>query len=207
MSGHVGSGGRGGQDSSLVRALGRAVTTYDGLTGRHSGRVGALAELLAAQLDLAFPDRLVLAHAGILHDLGKLGIASTILDKEGRLEPDDMADIHRHPIIGAEMLLALSPDLAPMADGVRAHHERWDGNGYPYGLAGEDIPLFGRVLAVVDVYDSLTHPRTYRKTVYSAGRARSFVEDHAGSHFDPECVSAIVAALRERENAKRQFGL
>ncbi|MGO9198220.1 MAG: HD-GYP domain-containing protein [Acidimicrobiales bacterium] len=190
-----------------MRALGHAVSSYDGLTGRHSGRVGALAELLAAQLDIAYPDRLIVAHAGVLHDLGKLGIAPAILDKEGRLTAEEMEEVHRHPIIGAEMLLAISPDLAPMAAGVRAHHERWDGTGYPDGLAAEDIPLFGRVLSVMDVYDALTHPRSYRKTIYSPSRARTFLEDRAGTQFDPDCVNASLDVLRAKERARRQFSI
>jgi putative two-component system response regulator len=193
------------QEEMLVQALGRAVSSYDGLTGRHSGRVGVLAGLLAAQLDLSCPDRLLVAHAGVVHDLGKLGISPTILAKEGRLTPDEIDEVQRHPIIGAEMLLSLSAELAAMAAGVRAHHERWDGGGYPDGLAGEDIPVFGRVLAVVDVYDAITHPRSYRKTIYSPSHARAFVEERSGTHFDPECVSASLDVLRARERGRRQF--
>ncbi len=195
------------QEQSLVRALGQAVASYDGLTGRHSGRVGDLAGLLAAQLDLSSPDRLIAAHAGVLHDLGKLGMAPSVLAKEGRLTPEETAEVQRHPIIGAEMLLAISTDLAPMAAGVRAHHERWDGTGYPDRLAGAAIPVFGRVLAVVDVYDALTHPRTYRKTIYSASHARAYLLERAGPHFDPDCVDASLDFLVARERGRRQFSM
>ncbi|MGD0082909.1 MAG: HD-GYP domain-containing protein [Acidimicrobiales bacterium] len=193
------------QEQSLVRALRLAVSSYDGLTGRHSGRVGSLAGLLATQLDLASPDRLIVAHAGVLHDLGKLGLSPEVLVKEGRLTPEETEEVQRHPIIGAKMLLAISPALASMAAGVRAHHERWDGAGYPDGLAGEAIPVFGRVLAVVDVYDALTHPRSYRKTIYSAGRARAYLQEHVGTYFDPDCVSATLDILRAKERGRRQF--
>lgn len=191
----------------LVRAFGRAISDYDLLTGNHSGRVSHLAALLAAQLDLDRPDRLLVAHAGVVHDLGKLGIDPRILSKPGPLTTDERAEIERHPIIGSEMLLSISPDLAPMAAGVRAHHERWDGRGYPDGLAGSEIPVFGRVLGVVDVYDALTHPRSYRRTVFSAAKARSYLEEHAGTQFEPECVHATMDILRAAERARRQFAV
>jgi putative two-component system response regulator len=195
------------EEESLVRALGSAVSSYDGLTGRHSGRVGDLAALLAAQLDLDHPDRLLVKHAGVLHDLGKLGVPRAILAKEGRLTPAERAEVQRHPDIGAEMLLSISPDLAPMADGVRAHHERWDGEGYPNRLAGEAIPRFGRLLAVIDVYDAITHPRSYRKTVYSPSRAQEFLRERSGTQFDAECVSAALDVLAARQRSRRQFSV
>ncbi len=143
----------------------------------------------------------------MLHDLGKLGVSGAILAKEGRLTPDERAEIERHPDIGADMLLAVSPDLAPMAEGVRAHHEQWDGGGYPRGLAGEAIPRFGRLLGVIDVYDAITHPRSYRKTVYSRARARDFLRERSGTHFDPECVNAAIEVLIAADLGRRQFSV
>lgn len=195
------------QEDPLVRAFWEAISSYDSMTGTHSGRVADLAGLLAAQLDINLPDRLLMAHAGLVHDLGKLGLPPAILAKSGPLTPEERAEVERHPIIGADILLSTSFDLAPMAAGVRAHHERWDGTGYPDGLAGEQIPLFGRVLAVVDVYDALTNPRTYRNFVYTRSQARTFLEEHAGSHFDPECVSASLDVLIAQDRGRRQFSV
>ena len=171
--------------------------------GRRSPlHVGDLAGLIAAQLDIDRPDRLLVAHAGVVHDLGKLGLSPAILAEPGPLTPEERVEVERHPVIGAEVLLSISADLAPMAAGVRAHHERWDGTGYPDGLAGEEIPLFGRLLAVVDVYDALTHPRIYRKAVYTRSRARAYLEEHAGTHFDAECVSASLDILRAKARGR-----
>jgi putative two-component system response regulator len=190
---------------SIVHALNQAVIYYDEPTGGHSARVGDLAGLLAAQLDLGHPDRLLVAHAGVIHDIGKLGIKPEILAKAGPLTPEERTEVQRHSAIGAEVLLDISPDLALLAGGVRAHHERWDGTGYPDGLAGEQIPLFGRLLAVVDVYDALTSPRNYRKSFYTSDEAMAYIEEHAGTQFDPECVSATLDVLRAQAHGLHQF--
>jgi HD-GYP domain-containing protein (c-di-GMP phosphodiesterase class II) len=181
---------------SIAEALNRALSHYDEPTANHSERVGTLAGLLAAQLDLDRPDRLLIAQAGIVHDVGKLGIRPAILAKTGPLTPDERTEVQRHSAIGAEMLLDISPDLAPLAEGVRAHHERWDGTGYPDGLAGDEIPLFGRLLAVVDVYDALTSPRIYRNSHYTSSEAMTYLEEHAGTQFDPQVVRATLDILR-----------
>lgn len=197
--------GRDKPQSSLVHAFERALDSYDAHVARHSERVSDLARVLAAHLDLDHPDRLLVARAGVVHELCKLGLPRGILGKPGPLSPDERAAMERHPIIGADVLLVMSHDLKSLAAGVRAHHERWDGSGYPDGLAGEQIPLFGRLLAVVDVYDALTHPRVYRKGVLSPAKARDYLDEHAGTQFDPECVSAGVEVLTAREQRRSQF--
>lgn len=187
---------------SITRAFSQALSEYDESTADHSERVGGLASRLAAELDLDYPDRLLVTHAGLIHDLGKLGVKPAILVKAGPLTSDEWVEVQRHSAIGAEVLLDISPELAPMAEGVRAHHERWDGTGYPDGLAGEQIPVFGRLLAVVDVYDALTSPRAYRRSAFSPGEAMTYLEGHAGTQFDPTCVAAVLDVLRSQNRSR-----
>lgn len=189
----------------LVAAFRDALNAYDSQLARHSGKVGTLAALLAAQLDLDHADRLLVGHAGVVHDLGKLGVSPSILQKPGPLTPEERVQVQRHSAIGAETLLSLSDELEPMAAGVRSHHERWDGHGYPDGLAGEEIPRFGRLLAVVDVYDALTQERAYRKKVFSSEEGRAYLEENAGTQFDPEYVSAVLDVLRAQAADRRTF--
>ncbi|MGO8877582.1 MAG: HD-GYP domain-containing protein [Acidimicrobiales bacterium] len=192
-------------EQSLVDAFDSALGAYDAHLAGHASRVGNLAGLLAAQLDLDRPDRLLVTHIAIVHDLGKLGLPREILNKKGRLSPEERAAVQQHPVIGADVLLAMSRDLDPLAAGVRAHHERWDGTGYPDHLSGTQIPFFGRLLAVMDVYDALTHPRIYRNNVFTPEAAREYLAEHSGTQFDPECVSASLEVLIAHEKERRQF--
>ena len=189
---------------SIVRAFNEAVSDYDESTAAHSGRVGDLVTRVAAQLDLDHTERLMAKHAGIVHDLGKLGIKPAILAKAGPLTPLERAEVQRHSAIGAEVLLDISPDLAYLAEGVRSHHERWDGTGYPDGLVGSQIPLFGRILAVADVYDAMTSPRNYRPKVFTPDETRSYIEDQAGIQFDPDFAGAMVEVLRVQARGRSQ---
>jgi HD-GYP domain-containing protein (c-di-GMP phosphodiesterase class II) len=182
--------------SSIAEALNRALFHYDEATANHSVRTGALAGRLATRLDLDRFDCTLVTQAGIVHDVGKLAIRLAVLHKTGPLTAEEQFEVERHSRIGTEMLLGISSDLAPIAEGVGSHHERWDGTGYPDGLAGEEIPLFGRVLAVADVYDALTNTRVYRKWKYTPDAALTYVEEHAGTEFDPKVVVAMLDLLR-----------
>ena len=182
--------------SSIVEALNRDLCHYDEATANHSVRTGTLAGRLAIQLDLDRLDRTLIVQAGIVHDLGKLAIRLAVLHKTGSLTADERIEMECHSRIGAEILLGISPDLAPVAVGIGSHHERWDGTGYPDGLAGEEIPMLGRVLAVADVYDALTNTRAYRNWKYTPDAALGYVEDHAGTKFDPKVVAAMLDLLR-----------
>lgn len=203
MGGSIEGGDEGRR--AVVHDLGRTLAAYDQDLWDHSSHVADLAALLAAQLDLDHPDRLFAAHAGLVHDLGKLGLPRAILNKPGPLTAEERRAVDRHCAVGAEMLLTISPQLAPLAEAVRSHHERWDGGGYPDGLAGAKIPRSGRVLAVVDVYSALTQPRLYRRDVFSPAAARGYLEENAGTQFDPECVAASLEVLRAYEMGRRQF--
>jgi HD-GYP domain-containing protein (c-di-GMP phosphodiesterase class II) len=172
-----------------VRALSNAVEARDAYTGKHAERVTAYGIALAhaAGLDT---DRLPQIEFGfLLHDVGKVGVPDAILFKPGALSQDEFSLIAQHPVIGSEILR----DVDFLGEGklvVRHHHERWDGTGYPDGLAGDDIPLAARVFAVADALDALTTDRPYRRGTRFA-RAREEIRAHAGSQFDPDVVDAF----------------
>jgi len=188
----------------LFTALGQAVATYHPDTFEHSVRVGVHARGVGEVLALGPEEVELIGWAGLLHDIGKLAIPDKILSRSGQLHPGEWDLVQRHVTAGAEILEVLSVELRPLAAVVVAHHERWDGLGYPHGLRGEEIPLLGRILALVDVYDALTHARPYRHGRYSAAQARLAIERGGGSHFDPELIEAFTTTLgahREREEA------
>ncbi len=212
VSGHRGDGRLGRTPGStsthhdqIVHALGRALSSYDPDLWLHSDRVARLTMLLAAQLDLDHPDRLLARSAGLLHDIGKLGLPPAVIAKPGPLTAEEHAVVEDHTAIGANLLRALPPLPAPLAAAVRAHHERWDGLGYPDRLAGAAIPRLGRLLTTIDVYCALTQLRGYRSDVFSPAEARAYLEQHSGTQFDPECVRASLEVLRADALGRRQF--
>lgn len=166
-------------------------------TARHSSRVARSAKRIGEVLGLEGADLEALSWAAMLHDVGKLAVPASILSKRGPLTETEWTVVQRHPAAGADLLRLVSADLEPIAAGVRAHHERWDGGGYPAHLAGDAIPLVGRIVAVADVYDSLTHDRPYRSHVFSPAEALAHVRAGAGTHFDPAVVAALEELRRE----------
>jgi diguanylate cyclase (GGDEF)-like protein len=172
--------------------LTEALDLRDPSTGLHSRTVGEYARQTALRLELA-PERVERIHAaGVLHDLGKLGIADAVLYKPGALSDSEWEEIRRHPEIGARILLHAG--LADIADWVRAHHERMDGGGYPDCLTGEEIPLEARILAVADAYEAMIADRPYRAGM-ECDVARAELERCSGSQFDPVVVLAFLQAL------------
>jgi ribonuclease P protein subunit RPR2 len=173
---------------ATVRALSNAVEARDAYTGKHAERVTAYGLALARATGLD-TDRLPQIEFGfLLHDVGKVGVPDAILFKPGALSEDEFALIAQHPVIGSEILR----DVDFLGEGklvVRHHHERWDGTGYPDGLAGDDIPLAARVFAVADALDALTTDRPYRPASTFA-HARRVVLEGSGSQFDPAVVAA-----------------
>jgi putative two-component system response regulator len=164
---------------------------HDDDTYQHAQRVGVGASLIAQALDL--PEAFVTAirDAAPLHDIGKVGMSRRILLKPGKLTPAEWMHMMRHVEIGARILSsARSPVLRLAGEIARTHHERWDGNGYLAGLAGEDIPLAGRITALADVWDTLTHERPY-KPAWEEDRALAEIQGEAGRHFDPRVVEAF----------------
>ncbi len=135
--------------------------------------------------------------AASLHDLGKLAVNGEVLHKAGALDEAEWREVRRHPTVGSDLLLAVSPDLAPIAVAVRAHHERWDGAGYPDGLGGEEIPLLARVIAIADTFESMTRRRRHCDELLAASEAIAEIRDQSGTQFDPHLVSLFVEVRNE----------
>lgn len=164
-------------------------------TGRHTRRVGELARELAEELGL--PDRTVrrLRWAAPLHDVGKIGIDDAILRKPGELTDEEFAAMRDHAAIGGDILAGSPFEILQLAEEIaRHHHENWDGSGYPQGLAGEEIPVSARIVAVADVFDSLTHDRVYKESI-GRSEARAFLRERSGTKFDPAVVDALESVL------------
>lgn len=185
----------------VTRAIAAIIDAKDGYTHRHSERVAAFAVRLAQQLGLSEADRSVIELSGLLHDVGKIGVPDAILNKPGSLTDEEFAEMRRHPAHGAAILANIeSAKIAALLPGVKYHHERWDGTGYPDGLKGDDIPLLGRILAVADFLDALTSDRAYRKGL-SFDEVVTMIQEQAGLAFDPQVVDAAVALHQRAELA------
>jgi diguanylate cyclase (GGDEF)-like protein/putative nucleotidyltransferase with HDIG domain len=170
-----------------------ALELHHASTVAHSGEVARLATAVAGRLRLDTSSRELVRQTALLHDLGKLAIPGEILDKPDRLTDDEWELIRRHPASGAEVLRSV-PALSKLATAVRASHERWDGDGYPDGLRGEQIPVAARIVAVCDAFEAMTGDRSYRESK-SLDDALRELQRCAGSQFDPAVVDAFVAEL------------
>jgi HD-GYP domain-containing protein (c-di-GMP phosphodiesterase class II) len=179
----------------LLRALARAVDANSPWTAGHSERVTAMAVKLGARLGLDEEELAVLHRGGLLHDLGKIGIASEILDKPGKLSEPEMSVMQSHPAVGARILEPISA-FAREIPIVLYHHERYDGRGYPEGLAGDAIPRDARILTIADVFDALISDRPYRKP-WSVERVIAHIQRGAGTHFDPRFVPEFLRMIEQ----------
>lgn len=176
----------------ILSRLARAAEYRDDDTGQHTQRVARTSALLARALGLPEEHVLRIEQAAPLHDVGKIAVSDLILLKPGRLTDDELEIMRSHAVIGAAMLSAGRSDVVRIAERIAgAHHERWDGAGYPLGLEGEDIPLEGRILAVADVFDALTHARPYKKA-WAVADAVEEIAAQAGRQFDPAVVDAFM---------------
>jgi putative two-component system response regulator len=181
---------------ALLR-LSRAAEFRDDDTGVHIVRIGFLAWALALRLGQGSDWAMLLRQAAPMHDVGKIGIPDAVLKKPGRFTPEERAEMNRHPIIGAEILGRSRIPLFQLAAEVAlAHHERWDGTGYPSGLAGEAIPLSGRIVAVVDFFDALTMDRCYRQALPDE-QVLEMLAAERGKAFDPQVVDTFLAHAPE----------
>ena len=179
----------------VVFRLARAAEFRDDQTGEHIKRVAALSHTLALELGLDQEEAELIRLAAPLHDVGKIALSDSILLKPGLLTEEERRIMEHHTEIGARILSHGKSDLLKVAEVIAlTHHERWDGEGYPNGLAGENIPLVGRILAVADVFDALTHERPYKKA-WPADEALSEIERNAGVQFDPLVVAAMLSAF------------
>lgn len=192
---------------TLLR-LAVAAELRDDDTGIHIVRLGFLAEALGRHLGMRASDARALRLAAPMHDIGKIGVADRVLKKPGPLTESERAEMQSHPRMGAEILGRSGVALFQLAAEVAmTHHERWDGGGYPNGLAGDAIPLTGRIVAVVDYFDALTMDRCYRKAMPDA-RVLGMLRSEAGRAFDPAVVDCFLAHASEliflRESINRQ---
>jgi putative two-component system response regulator len=179
----------------IIRRLGRAAEFKDNQTGLHVIRMSHYSRLVGAAAGVPREELEVLLNAAPMHDVGKIGIPDRVLQKSGRLDPEEWALMRRHPEMGAEIIGDHESDVLAMAREIAlTHHERWDGTGYPHGLKGEEIPLVGRIVAIADVFDALTTDRPYKES-WSVERAVAFIDSEAGRHFDPELVRSFHEAL------------
>lgn len=181
----------------VIRRLGRAAEFRDNETGLHVVRMSKFAVILARSLGWSDEECELLLHASPMHDLGKIGIPDHILLKPGKLTADEYSVMQEHAQIGATLLEGDDSPLFTLAREIAEnHHEKWDGSGYPKGLAGEAIPLSGRITALADVFDALTSSRPYKKA-WAIEDALSFIKDQSGRHFDPVLVEHFERCLPE----------
>ncbi len=176
------------QDNT-IRALMGVLYEKSSREEQHSRRVSGYCFAIATQLGLAVEQRIQLGRIGLLHDIGKISIANTILDKPGRLSPTEWEEIHQHPVNGHRFLSAVV-GMDDVAETVLYHHERFDGDGYPNGLRGLQIPLNARIVAVADAYDAMVSARPYRNSL-THGQAMAELSRGAKTQFDPEIVEAF----------------
>jgi len=168
----------------------------DSETGEHIKRMSQYAVVIGRKYGLGEDQLELLEQAAPMHDIGKMGIPDQILLKPGRLTEEEVAIMQQHTVIGASILSGTHPLIEAGRAIALTHHEKWDGSGYPRGLKGEEIPLFGRICALADVFDALTMERPYKKA-WPLEKALSWIRDNTGTHFDPELVAAFMDGLPE----------
>lgn len=183
-----------------LRTLANAIEARDKYTREHVEQVNAYAQAMAADQGWTESQREALEFGAILHDIGKIHIRESTLLKTGPLDPDEWEEMRKHPIIGARMIEGI-PYLSPSIPLVLYHHERWDGEGYPEGRAGEDIPIEARLLAVADTFHAMTSDRPYREAI-PPEKAFQEIKELAGKQFDPQMVESF-ARCWERDEIQK----
>jgi HD-GYP domain-containing protein (c-di-GMP phosphodiesterase class II) len=185
---------------TTVRALAAALELRDDQTGEHAGRVSRLALRLTADVAPDLADDPELEFGFLLHDLGKIGVPDAILLKPGPLTPEELEHMRSHTILG-ERIVGGIPYLSGLTrDVVAFHHERWDGCGYPYRLAGERIPLAARIFSLADAWDAMTNDRPYRRALATETSVAQ-IQAESGTQFDPALAEAFLALERELRSA------
>lgn len=184
-------------DLALLGRVHDAFAIRDGEAARHVHRMAAVAGLLAERLGIGPAEAWMIRAAASLHDIGKLTVNAGVLWKPGTLDQAERAAVERHAVAGHRMLSGVDSPLFRLAATIAlTHHEHWDGNGYPQGLRGTEIPPAGRIAAVADVFDALLSERPYRPA-FSLDRAAAALQDGRGTQFDPEAIDALFGDLGE----------
>jgi putative nucleotidyltransferase with HDIG domain len=186
---------------ATLGTLAAALEAKDAYTNDHASQIADLAGRVCEQLEIEPATTRVIKLGALLHDIGKIGIPEAILRKPSSLTGEEMLVMQRHPDIGARILEPV-PFFAELVPLVRSSHERWDGRGYPDGLAAEEIPLGSRVIAVCDAYHAMTEDRVYRKAL-PLKAATAEIERCSGTQFDPVCAEALLEVVRESGSARR----
>ena len=193
------------REQEMITRLSRAAEFRDPETGAHIQRMAHYSNLIAKQLGLPQEEQELILRAAPMHDVGKIAIPDRILLKPGRLDEAEFKIMKTHAEKGWEILRQSKSHLLDAAAVIaRSHHEKLDGSGYPQGLAGEAIPLHGRIVAVADVFDALTSERPYKKA-WEIEHALEFLRKGAGTHFDPQCVSAFIDRFDEAMVIRASF--
>lgn len=179
----------------IVKALSGAVDAKDTYTNGHSLRVAEYSREIARRAGLPQTEQDNIYMMGLLHDVGKIGVPDAIINKPARLTEEEYNVIRNHPVMGARILKNIK-DFPGLITGARWHHERYDGDGYPDGIAGEDIPLAARIIAIADAYDAMSSRRSYRDAL-PQNVVRSEIEKGKGTQFDPEMTMIALAMIDE----------
>ena len=188
-----------------IHRLAAAAEFKDEETADHIQRMSRYCALLAAKLGLPDAEVDLILQASPMHDIGKIGIPDSILLKPAKLTPEEWDVMKKHTIFGARILGESNFELLRVGEIIAlSHHEKWDGSGYPKGLAGEDIPLYGRICAVADVFDALTNKRPYKKA-FSNEQALDILRAGRGSHFDPKVLDAFLGDFASVESIQKNF--
>jgi len=196
----------------LMHSLTSAVDAKDAYTCGHSERVAMVSKMLAQEVGLTEQEVDRIYMAGLLHDVGKIGVPESVLQKPGRLTVEEFEQMKRHPVIGAHILQDVK-QIKDIIPGVLHHHERFDGKGYPGGLAGRDIPLMGRLICLADCFDAMTTTRTYRQAM-PLEAALADIRRCAGTQFDPGLTESFLnigtdrlrEVLRHQKSSKQLDG-
>jgi response regulator RpfG family c-di-GMP phosphodiesterase len=182
----------------IIQRLGHAVESRDEETGEHIERIARLCHELALAAGLGAGEAELIRRASAMHDVGKIAIPDHILRKQGRLTPDERKVMQRHTVVGGDLLAGSRSPVVQLGEVIaRTHHEHWDGSGYPSGLAGEAIPLAGRICAICDVFDALVSARPY-KEAWAVEDALDEIRALSGTQFDPRLVECFMALVAER---------
>ncbi len=193
------------QERTTIFCLSRAAEYRDPETGSHILRMAHYSQHIARMLNMSTQEQALLLEAAPMHDIGKVATPDAILLKPGRLTPEEFTIMKQHAEIGFRILSQMSSPLLDAAAQIAyTHHEKFDGSGYPRGLAGADIPLMGRIVAVADVFDALTSARPYKKA-WTIEAAVALLKDGAGRHFDPDCVAAFLDKWDDVMAIRAQF--
>nr|MBL8411195.1 response regulator [Dechloromonas sp.] len=193
------------RERELIFRISRAAEFRDPETGAHIQRMAHYSQVIAAGYGLDAQAQKLILEAAPMHDVGKIGIPDYILLKPGKLTPEEFEVMKGHARLGYELLKDSASEIIQAGAQVAiSHHEKYDGTGYPHGLKGHQIPAFGRIVAVADVFDALTSERPYKKA-WPLDEACKFLEDGRGKHFDPLCVEAFLAGWEEILDIRQRF--